>query len=594
MAISYVGGANGTNTATLPAFKADDVAIVFAFRDGSTTNPTIPGTFTSISNTADGTSCSASIGWRRLVASDTTVGTWTNASRTVVVVYRGCLASGTPVGGGANGAGTTNTVNYAAVTMTNSSGSSWVVGLVGHRSTDTTIDSAAISGMTNRTSGANATAEAAAWDTNGGVSSWSSTNQSISGTASGWVTRTVELLAAADPVVTATTLTSGSDGTTVSLATTASVTPSANKLQLLHVHAHPAGGPGYATVTGCGLTWVSVDQHNYDGGGGDTQMLYRALGGSPSTGALTIDFGTGNDQLEICWSLAEFGNVDTSGSDGAGAVVQAVKATGTSTTPSATLAAFGSTDNATYAAVSTGSGGYPLIAGLPNELHNFQGPTVGLLTLSEWKGYNDTTADASCVSTVWGVIAVEIKGASSLTTAAFSGSGTATVTGTGASLVKASGSITSTATATGSARTTNAAAGSITSTATATGSGRATAAAAFDSDAAAAATGVGVSTVAAAFDSDAVATVTGYPATVILSEAAGAISISAAATAYGAASASAGGYCEVECEVLGVSESEAITVRVQEGRRPKKREDDAEEISELLLAVMPQIWSHYV
>ncbi|HQZ37129.1 MAG TPA: hypothetical protein PK020_22075 [Ilumatobacteraceae bacterium] len=174
------------------------------------------------------------------------------------------------------------------------------------------------------------------------------------------------------------------------------------------------------------------------------------------------------------------------------------------------------------------------------------------------------------------------------------GAGAATFTGTGASLVKAAGSITSTATATGSARTTNAAAGSITSTATATGSGRATAAAAFDSDAAAAATGVGVSTVAAAFDSDAVATVTGYPATVILSEAAGAISISAAATAYGAASASAGGYCEVECEVLGVSESEAITVRVQEGRRPKKREDDAEEISELLLAVMPQIWSHYV
>lgn len=149
-------------------------------------------------------------------------------------------------------------------------------------------------------------------------------------------------------------------------------------------------------------------------------------------------------------------------------------------------------------------------------------------------------------------------------------------------------------TVTGVGRAVVSAAGSITSTATATGSGRATAAAAFDSDAAATAAGVGVSAVAAAFDSDAVATVTGYPATVILSEAAGAISISATATAYGAASASAGGYCEVECEVLGVSESEAITVRVQEGRRPKKREDDAEEISELLLAVMPQIWSHYV
>lgn len=195
MAISFVGVAAGTNSATLPAFKSGDVAICFAFRDGSTTNPSIPATFSNITNTADGTSCSASIGWRRLVYTDTTTGTWTNASRVVVVVYRGCEPFITPVGGGANSAGTTNTVTYNTVTMTRADGTSWVVGLVGHRSTDTTIDSASISGMTQRGGGANATAEAHAWDTNGGVSSWSSTNQSISGTASGWVTRTVELLA---------------------------------------------------------------------------------------------------------------------------------------------------------------------------------------------------------------------------------------------------------------------------------------------------------------------------------------------------------------------------------------------------------------
>lgn len=195
MAISYVGGAAGTNSATLPSFQPGDVAIVFAFRDGSTTNPTVPTGWTNITNTADGTTCSASIGWRRLISSDTTTGTWTNATRVVVVVYRGCEPFITPVGGGANGAGTTNTVTYATFTMTRSNGTSWVVGLVGHRSTDTTVDSAAISGMTARTSGVDANAEAAAWDTNGGVSSWSSTNQTISGTASGWVTRTVELLA---------------------------------------------------------------------------------------------------------------------------------------------------------------------------------------------------------------------------------------------------------------------------------------------------------------------------------------------------------------------------------------------------------------
>lgn len=195
MPISYVGGAAGTTSATLPSFQSGDVAVVHAFRDGSATNPTVPAGWTTITNTADGTSCSSSIGWRRLAVGDTTTGTWTNASRVTVTVYRGCEPFITPVGGGANGAGTTNTVNYAAVTMTRADSTSWVLGLVGHRSVDTTIDSAAISGMTARTGGVDATAEAHAWDTNGGVSSWSSTNQTITGTASGWVTRTVELLA---------------------------------------------------------------------------------------------------------------------------------------------------------------------------------------------------------------------------------------------------------------------------------------------------------------------------------------------------------------------------------------------------------------
>ena len=197
MALSYVGGATGSNTATLPSFQGDDIAVVFAFRDGSTTNPTVPATFTSISNTTDGTSCSASIGWRRLIASDTTVGTWTNASTTVVVVYRGSEPFITPVGGGANGSGATNTTSYTTLTMTRGDSTSWVIGFVGHVNVDTTVDSAAITGMTARTSLANATAEVAAWDTNGGVASWGTTTQTITGTAGNWVTRTVEILALA-------------------------------------------------------------------------------------------------------------------------------------------------------------------------------------------------------------------------------------------------------------------------------------------------------------------------------------------------------------------------------------------------------------
>jgi hypothetical protein len=193
--ISYVGGAAGVATATLPAFTPGDIALVAAFRDGNTTNPTIPATFTNITNTSDGTSCSISVGWRRLQFGDTSIGTWTNAQRVVCAIYNGCEPFITPVGGGANGTGTTNTVAYTTFTMTRSDGTSWVVALVAHRSVDTTIDTAAITGMTPRIGGVDATAEAHAWDTNGGVSSWSTVNQTITGTASGWITRTIELLA---------------------------------------------------------------------------------------------------------------------------------------------------------------------------------------------------------------------------------------------------------------------------------------------------------------------------------------------------------------------------------------------------------------
>jgi hypothetical protein len=195
MALSYVGGAAGTNSATLPSFQSGDIAVVFAFRDGSTANPTVATGWTSITNTADGTTCSASVGWRRLVYTDTTTGTWTNASRVVVVVYRGGEPFITPTGGGANGTSTANTVAYNTFTLTRTNNTSWVIGFVGHRSVDTTIDSASISGMTARVSGVDATAEAAAWDTNGTVSSWATTNQTITGTASGWVSRTVEIMA---------------------------------------------------------------------------------------------------------------------------------------------------------------------------------------------------------------------------------------------------------------------------------------------------------------------------------------------------------------------------------------------------------------
>ncbi len=135
---------------------------------------------------------------------------------------------------------------------------------------------------------------------------------------------------------------SATDGTVF---TTASITPSANKLILLYISGRPSGSTPTAIVTGNGLTWVLVN-------GEDTSVrysaLYRAMGASPSSGAVTITFSL--EMRNATWEISEFDFVDTSGTNGSGAIVQSVRDTAsaaTSITP--TLAAFAdATNNATY------------------------------------------------------------------------------------------------------------------------------------------------------------------------------------------------------------------------------------------------------
>jgi hypothetical protein len=193
--ISFVSQATATaNNLTLPSFQPADVAVIFAFRTGSTTNPTIPAGWTNLTNTTDGTSCCVSVGWRRLVSTDSASGTWTNATQLVCLVYRGCepfLAN--PTGGKAGTAGTTTTQTFPTVTMTRGDGTSWVVGCIGVVSTTNDIE-VAPAGMTNRADLVGTTTEVAGHDTNGGVASWSSTNRTANGAAN-WVSYVVELLA---------------------------------------------------------------------------------------------------------------------------------------------------------------------------------------------------------------------------------------------------------------------------------------------------------------------------------------------------------------------------------------------------------------
>ena len=124
---------------------------------------------------------------------------------------------------------------------------------------------------------------------------------------------------------------------------TASITPTANRLVLAWVTSRVAAA-GIPTASGNGLTWVQVATIA-DGSGGIRLTVFRAMGASPSAGAVTFDFG-GVSQTSCCWSIAEYGSVDTSGTNGIWAVVQSVtKTTAAGTSDTNTLAALENAKN---------------------------------------------------------------------------------------------------------------------------------------------------------------------------------------------------------------------------------------------------------
>lgn len=212
--------------------------------------------------------------------------------------------------------------------------------------------------------------------------------------------------------VTKTDLTSGSGSSATSF-NTASITPSANKLILLSVASRVSGGGNNTpSASGNGITWEVV-QSVQEAGSWNRITILRSMGSAPTTGAITISF-AGQTQVNAIWSVSEYGNVDTSGSNGAGAIVQNATNTGVAaTTLSVTLGAFADTDNATYGAIVSE------VAGAINngtgftEIHDANTTDNSLET--EWRVDNDTSVDWSWGSGARvGGIAIEIDAGSPL------------------------------------------------------------------------------------------------------------------------------------------------------------------------------------
>lgn len=198
-------------------------------------------------------------------------------------------------------------------------------------------------------------------------------------------------------------LTAGADSTDSTTYTTASVTLKAGRLYLLSIVNTAASAGAVSSIAG-GPTWTSRATTQFN----TTAHRVSIWSGVPTvdrTGTIVITFGA--TQTGARWVLDEFSGVDTTTNDG---VVQGVTGTGNSTTPLATLAAFGSANNATYSAnANTADSTTTPGAGFTELSDDTTAVTPAQFLQTQWRVDNDTTADGTITSGQWGAAAIEIK-----------------------------------------------------------------------------------------------------------------------------------------------------------------------------------------
>lgn len=135
-----------------------------------------------------------------------------------------------------------------------------------------------------------------------------------------------------------TNLASGSNPASQDTYDTGSIAPGANRLALAFVaHLTADGSPANTpTLQGAGLTWVEVASLTHPANPGRRLTCFRAMAPAPAQGAITIAFG-GQPQLRCGWSVFEYDGIDTTGANGAGAVLQPTPLTGAAATASIPL-----------------------------------------------------------------------------------------------------------------------------------------------------------------------------------------------------------------------------------------------------------------
>lgn len=181
---------------------------------------------------------------------------------------------------------------------------------------------------------------------------------------------------------------------------TASISPAASSGIVVGIYAY---GTTTMSVSGAGLTWTTAVNGEVVGDGG-RMWVFTAAGASPSSGVLALTYD--NDAF-VNWAVDNItGTINLSTPSNA----NVVDSNGTSTTPSATLAAFGHASNGVWAygylqestTITQGSG-YTLVDS------NVGSAMFGHSDFSQCIDSNDTSVDATLAdSSVWSFVAIEI------------------------------------------------------------------------------------------------------------------------------------------------------------------------------------------
>jgi len=141
MAVTITGtpAAAAATTLTLPAHAAGDIILLFGFKDGATSIPTIPTaggtvpTWVTIDAPTGANLCAGACVYALATANNHTSGTWTGATGLAGIVIRGAKTA-SPIGGHAQGNGTgLNTCTAPSITVQCADGQAIIVAFGGNR-----------------------------------------------------------------------------------------------------------------------------------------------------------------------------------------------------------------------------------------------------------------------------------------------------------------------------------------------------------------------------------------------------------------------------------------------------------------------------